>query len=287
MKLTFDFKSASRGQALGIANHNARVKGHYESRLTKPGLIGGIRQEDIKNNIELTPIQSFDEKDWIGGRKIVGGRQSLARKNEFTTWMIQAGGINNKEKKLDTLPLKENIKFLKDAHKWLEQKFGKVNIKSSHIHLDETTPQLQVVMSNIVEREDGKIYLGKKRTFGYQGLTELQIKMKAKALQQEFHKDVASKYGIEEQDKKLGDKGKLGQASWLLQLKEQELKEIKETLSQNEADVKLFEAFASKNKDAKAIGLKMVKALEKYNPELAKAAKAALVKKTKENIKDR
>ena len=224
MKLVFDFAGATKGKALGIAKHNARIDGHWESNIKEEGKIGGVDQTLSKNNIELKPIQSFSDEDIIKGRKIIGGRQKKAV--EFTTWMIQAGGTN------DTLPLEENIVFLKESHSWLENEFGKENILSSHIHLDEATPQLQVVMSNIVEAEDNKIYFSEKRMFNYQGLTNTEIRLKAKELQNRFWSEVANKYEIEAPNKVLGTKGKVSLVEWKLAQINEEVK--RETLTLEE-----------------------------------------------------
>ena len=153
MKLVFDIRGANKDDALGIAKHNARIKGHWEGNTNKNETKGGIKPELFSKNIELKPMQSFKDENLIKGRKIIGGRQKLAV--EFTTWMIQAGGMDEKQ----------NILFLKEANNWLSQEFGEDNILSSHIHLDEETPQLQVVMSNIKKVNENEIYFSQKKNF--------------------------------------------------------------------------------------------------------------------------
>ncbi len=95
---------------------------------------------------------------------------------------------------------------------------------------------------------------------------------------------MAKKYGIEPPSNELGERGKISFAKYKLEKNQEEINKKELILEDKEKNVKLFEAFESNNKDSKAIGFKMVKALEKYNPKLAKAAKNALIKKTKKNI---
>ncbi|MCC3160908.1 MAG: plasmid recombination protein [Mollicutes bacterium PWAP] len=208
MKLVFDFKGLTKKQAWGIARHNERVKGFYESNLISKNKIGGIDLNKISNNLVLTKIKSFKDEDWLRDKKIAGGRQKNAI--EFTGWVIQAGGLNN------TLNKEDSIAFLTKADKWIKNKFVEESIMGSVIQLDEVTPQLQIVMNNL-STDNNKNYLSAKRKFGYQGLTQKQVRIKAKEIQNDFWNDVAKEFKIEKPSKELGEKGKVEQATWQFQ----------------------------------------------------------------------
>ena len=275
MKLSFDFQGMDKRKAFGIARHNERIEGFYEGNISGKGR-GEIEPSRIKNNIVLAPIKSFEDKSWLSDVKVAGGRQKNA--NEFTGWVIQAGGTNNKKRKLDTLSHRENINFLTEAHEWIEKTFGKESIMGSVIQLDETTPQLQLVTNNkFTDEKSGKIYCSEKRKFGFVGLTKQQVREKSKKLQNKFYNEVAKKYGIEAPSKELGDRGKVSLVKYKLEINEKELKRKETFLSEKEQDVKIYEAFEKNNKNQKSIDQKALKALEVYNPKLAKAAKAAKI----------
>ncbi|MCC3160911.1 MAG: hypothetical protein K4H23_04490 [Mollicutes bacterium PWAP] len=70
MKLVFDFKGLTKKQAWGIARHNERVKGFYESNLISKNKIGEIDLNKISNNLVLKKIKSFKDEDWLGDKKI-------------------------------------------------------------------------------------------------------------------------------------------------------------------------------------------------------------------------
>ncbi len=187
MKLVFDFQGMNKRKAFGVAKHNERIKGFYEGNIVGGKNDGKIDPNRIKDNIVLTPIKSFDDKKWLGDVKVAGGRQKISQ--EFTGWVIQAGGSNNKERKLDTLPKQENIKFLKEAHNWIVNRYGEYSIMGSVIQLDETTPQLQVIMNNkSIDRKTGKVYVSSKRKFNFVGLSKQQVRNKSKELQNKFYK---------------------------------------------------------------------------------------------------
>lgn len=83
---------------------------------------------------------------------------------------------------------KEWEKYLADARKWAETRFGKENVLHCAVHFDEMTPHLHVLMVPIIQKEGVNRYSSSEFLGGIKGL---------KALQTEYHKDVGQKYGLE------------------------------------------------------------------------------------------
>lgn len=83
---------------------------------------------------------------------------------------------------------KEWEKYLADARKWAENRFGKENVLHCAVHFDEMTPHLHVLMVPIIQKKGVNRYSSSEFLGGIKGL---------KALQTEYHKDVGQKYGLE------------------------------------------------------------------------------------------
>lgn len=79
-------------------------------------------------------------------------------------------------------------KYLADARKWAEKRFGKENILHCAVHFDEMTPHLHVLMVPIIEKEGKNRYSSSEFLGGIKGLKKLQT---------DYHKDVGQKYGLE------------------------------------------------------------------------------------------
>lgn len=75
--------------------------------------------------------------------------------------------------------------YLRDAFTWLEDKHGSKNILSAVIHMDETTPHLQVLVMPIDER-------GRMNARGLVG-----SKKELSAMQTDYAEKVGAKYGLE------------------------------------------------------------------------------------------
>lgn len=83
---------------------------------------------------------------------------------------------------------KEWEKYLSDARKWAENRFGKENILHCAVHFDEMTPHLHVLMVPIIEKEGINRYSSSEFLGGIKGLKKLQT---------DYHKDVGLAYGLE------------------------------------------------------------------------------------------
>lgn len=83
---------------------------------------------------------------------------------------------------------KEWEKYLADARKWAENRFGKENILHCAVHFDEMTPHLHVLMTPIIEKDGKNRYSSSEFLGGIKGLKKLQT---------DYHNDIGQKYGLE------------------------------------------------------------------------------------------
>jgi len=80
--------------------------------------------------------------------------------------------------------MSDQSEYFKDSLRWLEDKFGKDNVVSAQIHLDETTPHLSVyIVPNVGGKLNAKEFLGGRQ--------------KLSAMQTDFAEKVGKKYGLE------------------------------------------------------------------------------------------
>ena len=138
MKYSIDFLGADNGKAGGVANHNLRQDGYWEGNKKQLGF--GIDPDKIDQNLVLVN-KVVDIKTIIGGQKIQGGLQKKTQTH--TLFSIQVGDM------ISQLSREEYIKVYTEQVEFLKEEFGPENIRQAVIHFDETTPHLQVVMTNI------------------------------------------------------------------------------------------------------------------------------------------
>lgn len=80
--------------------------------------------------------------------------------------------------------LGDQDQYFQDSLEWLEDHFGKDNVVSAQIHLDETTPHLSVyIVPNVDGKLNAKEFLGGRQ--------------KLSAMQTDFAEKVGKKYGLE------------------------------------------------------------------------------------------
>jgi len=144
VSLHFKKYKANSGEINGLQRHNERQPGgrhgnkNIDDTRTKDNIF--LIEDDRKLNkrIEDTIVENRD-----GGLK--GVRKNAVRMVEGT---VQLSG-----KALDQ-PEERQIELLKDSFEYLQDTFGKENVVSAVIHLDETHPHLHF---DFVPIEDGRL----------------------------------------------------------------------------------------------------------------------------------
>ena len=109
----------------------------------------------------------------------------------------------------------EKNQFFEDCTKFFADKYGRENIISAIVHLDETTPHLHL---NFIPVNEGR--LSSKSLFDRQKLSQLQT---------EFHEQVGKKYGLR--------RGKEGSQQKHLSTAEYKAKKIVESAQQKQLEI--------------------------------------------------
>lgn len=105
----------------------------------------------------------------------------------------------------DALDEKTAREFLDKAVRWFGARYGYVNLLAAHIHLDEGTPHAHIWVAPVMRGADGYDRLCAKELFAPDkrrrnketGKWEVVAQGTMSQLQQDFWRDVASKYGYE------------------------------------------------------------------------------------------
>lgn len=128
----------------------------------------------------------------------------------------------------ENLSEEEQRRFFEDSLRFLEDQYGKENIISANVHMDERTPHMHVNFVPVTE--DGK--LSAKRLFTRSSLTELQDK---------FHDRVGRAYDLERGER--GSKAKhLDVITFKATQRAQELERLEDRQEQLEKDAKALQA---------------------------------------------
>jgi predicted nuclease with TOPRIM domain len=194
-----DFKKINTKEAYKniIVGHNNR-KRNYKNRLN-------IDTSKSKDNIILSPLKYKSASELINT-----ANQIIKQENEK---IKEKNKVTNKKEKLkrglkkgsafafnivvdcsviEEWSKEDYIKYLKDAEKWLQNRFKEQEIISSVIHLDESKPHLHITFSYYNKNLKKWNQMGLKE----QKLTNLNILLK------DFERDIGKKYGLKKGDNK-------------------------------------------------------------------------------------
>ena len=111
---------------------------HYERAKDQDGeyLKFGNQDIDISRthlNYNLAPIQPDGQGAFVKKRCSEVKMQNRADVNVMCSWVVTAPKEIRPE---------ETEKFFKEAYKFLSERYGKDNVVSAHVHMDETTPHI-------------------------------------------------------------------------------------------------------------------------------------------------
>ena len=94
--------------------------------------------------------------------------------------------------------------FLEDAANWFAARYGVENVLAASEHYDEGTPHLHLWLAPVIHEEDGhdrlcakELFAPDKRRKDAEGKWEVTAQGTMSQLQQDFWREVASKYGYE------------------------------------------------------------------------------------------
>lgn len=232
---------------------------HVERRATKSRTNPDIDFAKSKNNYDL---QSLYHGTFNSRIKNVLEKNGIAktRKNAviLAELLFTASPSFFDKKSPD-----EIRQYFQDCYDWACTEYGKENIISANVHLDEKTPHLHL---ELVPIKDGR--LNARGLFNYK-TTEMQNKA---------HKDIFSKYNLDrgENNRELRHLSTLNYKILTLQKKEQELLQELLVLQQRRENDELYQL----NKNLKSLRIKLSKMFEvlESDPDLMAEYKKAVIK---------
>lgn len=135
-----------------VAKYNRGAMGHMLSHYdrSKDGLSGNIDKTRTQFNYNLAgELQLMKQLDFI--HKRLGEVRCQNRKdvNVLCDWAITVP---------KDLPEQEHKAFFKSSYDFLEQKYGKENVISAYVHMDETTPHMHFAFVPVVWDEKKERY---------------------------------------------------------------------------------------------------------------------------------
>ncbi|MCL2390777.1 MAG: plasmid recombination protein, partial [Endomicrobia bacterium] len=119
---------------------------HYERAKDQDGeyLKFGNQDIDISRshlNYNLAPIQPDGQGAFVKKRCSEVKMQNRADVNVMCSWVVTAP---------QTIRPDETEKFFKEAYNFLSERYGKDNVISAHVHMDETTPHIHFAFVPVV-----------------------------------------------------------------------------------------------------------------------------------------
>lgn len=157
----------------GKANLSAAARHNLRERETP-----NARPEDISRNIHLAGARTAAELMKLWDERA----PEKVRKNAVPAleYVMSAS-----PEKMAEMGQARSEDYLRDAFAWLEEKHGAQNILSAVIHMDETTPHLQVLVIPIDERGklNARALVGSKKELS--------------AMQTDYAERVGARYGLE------------------------------------------------------------------------------------------
>ena len=134
-----NFTHYTRGSCTSITQHNERKKNDRGEYLK-------YKNEQIDTsrthlNYNLAPDREQTQLEFISER--TESLKCLKRKdvNVMASWLITAP---------KTLPVEHCREFFERSYQFLENKYGKMNVISAYVHMDETTPHMHFCFVPVV-----------------------------------------------------------------------------------------------------------------------------------------
>jgi vacuolar-type H+-ATPase subunit E/Vma4 len=168
------FKGGS--SVAGLQIHNRRERGHSNSNLDID-----FSKRDLNYSLIETDNRSFNEKIEERIKQGYTGKTAI-KKNAVKLCEVL---FTSDTEFFDGKTEQEQKRFFADCLDWVEKRFGKENIVSAVVHMDEKTPHLHVDFVPVLT--DGR--LSARDLFG--GREKLQ------ALQDAFYDNVCKPFGLE------------------------------------------------------------------------------------------
>ena len=143
-----------KGETKGMAHckkYNRAACGHmfkhYERAKDKDGEYLKFGNQDIDKsrthlNYNLAPTQSNGQGSFVKKRCSEVKMQNRADVNVMCSWVVTAP----KE-----IRIEETEKFFKETYNFLSERYGKDNVVSAHVHMDETTPHIHFAFVPVVK----------------------------------------------------------------------------------------------------------------------------------------
>jgi len=133
-----------------VAKYNKGAMGHMLSHYdrSKDNISGNIDPEKMKDNYNLASHQDKRQLDFIHERLSQVRVQNRKDVNVLCDWVVTAP---------KDLPAAEHKQFFKETYNFLENQYGKNNVISSYVHMDETTPHMHFAFIPVTEdkKRDG------------------------------------------------------------------------------------------------------------------------------------
>lgn len=134
-----NFTHYTRGSCVSITQHNERKKNDKGEYLKYKN--ESIDTSRTHLNYNLAPQREQTQLEFI--RERTESLKCLKRKdvNVMASWLITAP---------KTLPEEHQREFFERSYQFLEQKYGKENVISAYVHMDETTPHMHFCFVPVV-----------------------------------------------------------------------------------------------------------------------------------------
>lgn len=134
-----NFAHYTRGSCTSITQHNERKKNDKGEYLKYKN--GQIDTSRTHLNYNIAPEREQTQLEFISGR--TENLKCLKRKdvNVMASWLITAP---------KTLPEEYQREFFERSYQFLEEKYGKQNVISAYVHMDETTPHMHFCFVPVV-----------------------------------------------------------------------------------------------------------------------------------------
>ena len=119
---------------------------HYERAKDENGEYIKFGNQDIVQdkthlNYNLAPIQRNGQGNFVKERCSEVKMQNRADVNVMCSWVVTAPK-EIREEELNT--------FFKETYKFLSERYGKENVVSAYVHMDETTPHIHFAFVPVV-----------------------------------------------------------------------------------------------------------------------------------------
>lgn len=212
-----------------VAKFKAGATGHMFAHYDRSvGLRNGnqeINHEKSELNYNLAVHQDLRQNEFLKKRLSEIKVQNRKDLNVFCDWVVTAPKDFTEDNKKNDLEL-----FFKKTYEFLENRYGKENIISSYVHMDENTPHMHFAFIPVaIDKRKGGYKLSAKDVLTRNDLRTLHSDLSV-VLAREFGYDV----GVLNHATELGNKS-------VQELKKQSLKEIDQQIELKIEELKLLD----------------------------------------------